>query len=94
MQSKSNKSALSSEKAVIKHESKKDMPLLRNNFVLMIAAGLLIVLGFVLIAGDGSSTEAFNEDIFSTRRIVIGPMLSFLGFVLMGVAIILKPRSK
>ena len=59
----------------------------------MIAAGALIVLGFLLMLGGGTTTEEFNPDIFSTRRIVIGPTLSFLGFVFMGVAIILKPRK-
>lgn len=92
MQSNSSKST--SKKQFIIHEAKSEMPLLRNNFALMIAAGLLIVAGFVLIAGSSSTTEGFNADIFSTRRIVVGPMLSFLGFVLMGIAIIVKPRSK
>ncbi|MDE6756023.1 MAG: DUF3098 domain-containing protein, partial [Muribaculaceae bacterium] len=53
----------------------------------------LSVLGFLLMLGGGTTTEVFNPVIFSTRRIVIGPTLSFLGFVFMGVAIILKPRK-
>lgn len=93
MQNISNKKTTANKQTII-HEDKSMMPLLRNNFMLMIAAGVLIVLGFVLIAGSSSTVDAFNEDIFSTRRIVVGPMLSFLGFVLMGVAIVVKPKSK
>ncbi|MBP3589475.1 MAG: DUF3098 domain-containing protein, partial [Muribaculaceae bacterium] len=57
-------------------------------------AGAMIVLGFILMLG-GSTTEAeFNPDIFSTRRIVVGPAIAFLGFVAMAIAIIIKPRKK
>ena len=63
-------------------------PLVRLNFILMIIAGVMIVLGFILMTGSSSTPEQFNPDIFSTRRIVIGPTISFLGFVLMAVGII------
>lgn len=66
-------------------------PLARKNFIMMIAAGLLIIIGFMLMLGGGSTPEKFNPDIFGARRIIVGPTLAFLGFVFMGVAIILKP---
>lgn len=80
-------------KITIMREDRSQMPLLRSNFVWMIVAGILIVLGFILIAGSGSGVDEYNPDIFSTRRIVVGPLLSFLGFVIMGVAIIIKPKD-
>ncbi|MDE6452825.1 MAG: DUF3098 domain-containing protein [Muribaculaceae bacterium] len=67
---------------------------MRNNFIAMAVAGALIVLGFVLMLGGSTTETEFNPDIFSTRRIVIGPALAFIGFVAMAVAIVLKPRSK
>lgn len=75
-------------------ESPSQFPLARRNFIFMTAAGLLIVIGFLLMLGGGSSPEKFNPDIFSTRRIIIGPTLAFLGFVAMGIAIIVKPAKK
>lgn len=72
-------------------ESSNQFPLARRNFIFMIAAGALILIGFLLMLGSGSTPEKFNPDIFSTRRIVIGPTLAFLGFVFMGIAIIIKP---
>lgn len=75
-------------------EAPSQFPLARRNFILMIAAGLLIIIGFLLMLGSGSTPEKFNPDIFSTRRIIIGPTLAFLGFVFMGIAIIVKPSKK
>ncbi len=53
----------------------------------------VIIVGFLLMLGSGS-TEEFNPDIFSARRIVVGPTLAFLGFVAMGVSIIRRPGKK
>lgn len=70
-------------------------PFTRINFILMGACVALIVIGFLLMAGGGSSVEGgFNPDIFSTRRIVVGPTISFLGFLLMAFAIIYTPGKK
>lgn len=74
-------------------EPESQKPLLRNNYIMMAVAGLLIVVGFLLMSGGSSTEESFNPDIFSTRRIVVGPIVSFLGYVFMAVAIIVKPRK-
>ncbi len=69
-------------------------PFGRRNYIAMAACLALIIIGFVLMAGSGSSVEGgFNPDIFSTRRIVIGPAVTFLGFLLMAFAILLKPSK-
>ena len=70
----------------------KDKPFSSLNFWLMGGCLVLIVLGFLLMSGGGSSDpNGFNPEIFSTRRIVVGPLLSFLGFLLMAFAIICPP---
>ncbi len=71
--------------------SKNVMPLERPNFIGMAIAGLLIVVGFLLMLGGSSTAEEFNPEIFSTRRIVVGPIIAFIGFVAMAVAIIINP---
>lgn len=69
-------------------------PFVKMNIILMAVSILLIVLGFVLMTGGGSSVEeGFNPDIFSTRRIVVGPTMSFLGFLSMAFAIIYSPKK-
>lgn len=63
------------------------------NIICMAVCLAMIILGFLLMAGGGSSAqEGFNPEIFSTRRIVIGPTIAFLGFLLMAFAIIVKPE--
>ena len=57
------------------------------NFKLMAAAGAVIVLGFLLMLGSGSTETEFNPDIFSARRTIVGPGLAFLGYIFMGAAI-------
>lgn len=73
-------------------KSSTSMPLERGNFIAMAIAGALIVIGFILMLGGSSTVEEFNPDIFSTRRIVVGPAIAFIGFVAMGAAIIIDPR--
>lgn len=69
-------------------------PLNKFNFILMAIAGCMIVVGFLLMLGGGSSeTGGFNPDIFSTRRIVVGPTIAFLGFVAMVYAIMTSRKS-
>jgi len=62
--------------------------------LLLIALGfLIIVIGFVLMTGPATIVK-FNPDVFSTRRIVVGPMISFFGFLFIIFAIIFNPKKK
>lgn len=79
--------------ADLRKEEASQFPLGRLNFKLMAIAGAVIVIGFLLMLGGSSTEEAFNPDIFSARRIVVGPTLAFLGFLFMGYAIIRKPKD-
>lgn len=69
-------------------------PLTKLNFMLMAAAIGMIVVGFLLMLGPGSTETEFNPDIFSTRRIVIGPLVALAGFVFMGFAIMWKSKNR
>lgn len=69
------------------------IPLAKINFILMAIAGLMIIIGFLLMLGSSSTSEEFNPDIFSTRRIVVGPTIAFLGFLFMGFGIIYRPKK-
>ena len=64
------------------------------NSVLIAISVVIIVVGFALMTGEPSGATSFNPDIFSTRRITVGPMVALFGFVMMIGAILYKPRKK
>ena len=65
----------------------------KNNYMWMIAGVVLIILGFILMAGGKSpDPNQFNYDeIYSARRITIAPILILIGFGIEVYAIMKKP---
>lgn len=89
------KTVLAQEAPEIRRQSAAQQPFGRINYICMGGCIALIVVGFLLMCGSSSSVEGgFNPDIFSTRRIVVGPLLAFLGFLLMAFAIVISPDRK
>ena len=72
---------------------KRDFAFGRMNYILLAVGMLVVVLGFILMSGDGSTTEAYNPDIFSTRRTKVAPVVCLLGFVSMIYAVVHKPKD-
>lgn len=55
---------------------------------------VIILIGFALMSGGGSDDpQVFNPEIFSSRRIVLSPIVCVVGFVLMIYAILAKPKN-
>lgn len=63
------------------------------NAILIAISVVIIVIGFALMTGAPSGATEYNPDIFSVRRITVGPMVSLFGFLVMVVAILYKPRK-
>jgi hypothetical protein len=63
------------------------------NLILMAVSVVIIVIGFALMTGEPSG-EVYNPDIFSFRRITVGPMISLFGFVFMLFAILFRGKKK
>lgn len=75
--------------------NKKKFALGKENFILLGISLLIIVLGFALMSGAQTSEESgFNPAIFDTRRIIIAPTITVIGFAMVVVAILFKPKSK
>lgn len=71
------------------------MPFSKMNYVLMGIGALVIVVGFILMAGGGEHTATeFDESIYSFRRITLAPIVVILGFVIEGLAIMLRFKRK
>ncbi|MBR1415968.1 MAG: DUF3098 domain-containing protein [Prevotella sp.] len=73
---------------------KKDLAFGRMNFILLGVGMLVVVIGFLLMAGGSSTNEAYNPDIFSPMRIKVAPIVCLVGFVSMIYAIVYKPKNK
>lgn len=73
---------------------KRDFAFGRMNFILLAAGMIVVVIGFLLMSGSGSSPEGYNPDIFSARRIKVAPVVCFLGFVSMIYAVLYKPKEE
>ena len=74
----------------------KRMPFDKKNYALMVAGLLVIVVGFMLMAGGGNHTATeFDWSIYSIRRITLAPIVVILGFVIEILAIMVrfKPKS-
>ena len=61
-----------------------------TNRRIIIAACILVILGYILMSGLGSTEQSFNPDIFSTRRIVVAPILCLAGYLLVIIGILFK----
>jgi uncharacterized membrane protein len=74
-------------------ENKEKFALGKANLILIAIGFVIIVIGFLLMTGSTTVLE-FNPDIFSHRRITVGPMVSFFGFIFIIFAILFKPKTK
>ena len=73
---------------------KEKLALDKMNFIL-IAIGVVIIIADLLLMTGPSSTEThFEPDIFSTRRVVVAPLVCFVGFVFMIFAIMYRSKDK
>ena len=72
---------------------KRDLAFGRMNFILLAVGMAIVIIGFILMSGDGSTAEAYNPDIFSARRIKVAPIVCLLGFVSMIYAVVHRPKD-
>lgn len=63
------------------NETETRMPLGRKNYLFMLIGVGIIILGFVLMSGGGSSDpNEFDYSMFSFRRITLAPVVVLAGF--------------
>lgn len=65
------------------------------NYQLLIIGLVVLFIGFLLMAGGGSADpNKFDPAMFSFRRVTFGPVIVLIGFIIEGVAIMYRPKSK
>jgi membrane-bound ClpP family serine protease len=61
----------------------------------LLAVGVaVVIIGFILMSGSGSTENTFNPEIFSAMRIKVAPVVCFVGFISIIYAIIRKPKDE
>lgn len=67
----------------------------KENYKILIAGVITIVAGYLLMIGGGSDDpNVFNADeIFSTRRITVAPIVILTGFVIVLLGIMKKSKD-
>jgi uncharacterized membrane protein len=75
---------------------KRDFAFGKDNFLLVALSVAIIVIGFVLMSGGGVPEDgvSFNPEVFSSRRIVLAPVVTMIGFALMVFAILWNRKEK
>jgi hypothetical protein len=73
--------------------NKRDFAFDKVNFILLAVGMLIVVIGFLLMTGPGSSDTVYEPDIFSARRIKVAPIVCLFGFVSMIYAVMRKPKD-
>lgn len=66
----------------------------KTNFILLGVGMAIIIIGFLLMTGPGSTEGYFEPDIFSARRIKVAPVISLFGFIFIIYGIVRKPKNK
>ena len=65
----------------------------KTNFILLGVGMAIVIIGFLLMLGPGSTVTHIEPDIFSVRRIRIAPAVSFFGFIFIIYAILRSPKK-
>lgn len=71
-----------------------DFAFSKINYILLAIGFAIVLLGFILMSGEGTTEEAFNPDIFSDLRIKVAPMVSLFGFIFVIIAILWRSKDK
>lgn len=78
---------------IVKEKEQKTV-LSKKNYIILISSSILIIAGYILMSGEGSTLAAYNPDIFSGTRIRIAPLLCLLGYLLNVFGILYRPRQR
>lgn len=73
---------------------KRDFAFDKVNYILLAVGMAIVIIGFLLMSGSGSSETAYDPDIFSARCIKVAPVVCLIGFVSMIYAVVRRPKDE
>lgn len=72
-----------------------DFALGKENYRLLAIGFIIIIVGFILMAGSGSDDpNVFDPSIYGFRQITLAPIIVLAGFIFEIYAIMKKPNDK
>lgn len=76
-------------------DKKQDTLFTKDNYLWMAVGGVVMLLGlFLMMGGKSADPNVFNKDeVYSTQRITIAPILIVLGLLIEIYAIMKKPKQ-
>jgi len=88
----------------IKKDSKEDAPVSRpmtnfafgrQNYMFLLIGVALLVIGYITLSGGGSTDpNVFSEELFSTRRMVVAPIILIIGYGIVAYGIMIRPKKE
>ena len=68
----------------------------KTNYKLLFIGLFINIIGFILMIGGGAEQlNEFNSDeLFSFRRITLAPLFIMIGYILIVISIMKRPKSK
>lgn len=76
-------------------EKQPDILFEKDNFMWMLIGIAIIFFGFYMMSGGGSDDPAvFSNELFSTKRVIIAPIIVIAGFIVEVYAILKKTKEE
>lgn len=72
---------------------KKNLALGKINFIMLAVSMLVVVIGFILMAGDSSDVNHYDAEIFNAMHTKVAPVVTFLGFIGIIPSILYRGKS-
>lgn len=64
------------------------------NYIWIGISYLIVIAGFILMTGPGSTETYFNPDIFSAQRICVAPIIVLIGFLMIVFGILYTRKEE
>ena len=63
----------------------------KKNYQFLVAGIVLLIIGYITLSGGGSNDpNQFSYELFSTRRMVVAPIILIIGYAIVAYGILVK----
>lgn len=70
------------------------IPFHKENYLFLAIGVVLVIVGFLLMSGGGNENpEIYSDEVFSTRRITVAPIVVLSGLAVVMIGIFRKTKS-